>query len=323
MDKITAYFGKACSTGGGGVKEKEKEHGGDHSYSGALSKGGEWVLKGGAGLKDAEISHERIFTRHFYNKGEVCSALTRALLTKNVEESAFWCLELIDSEEYDDVLEVLFKTYIQYMQPTASWLRAFIHQIGDFTTEGCLWLCIDFATLQSQISAATMGHNTPLTIDSDILHWFQSCSTDWFANISFTVEQYVQYMMQFGTTGVKKDPHISMDTYLPNLKAWALQTGRRVRRRWFSIPYDLRRTRSSLTELRRLELSHLMSCSYYNRIFEESKIGDTVAMKNVFSMDDLEEDVFQAIHAQIFPDDIPDEWSLADQMQSHGTGATK
>ena len=68
MDKITAYFGKACSTGRGGVKEKEKEHGGDHSYSGALSKGGEWVLKGGVGLKSTEISHERIFTRHFYNK---------------------------------------------------------------------------------------------------------------------------------------------------------------------------------------------------------------------------------------------------------------
>jgi hypothetical protein len=35
-------------------------------------------------------------------------------------------------------------------------------------------------------------------------------------------------------------------------------------------------------------------------------------------MDEDEEEMYQTMHAEIFIDDIPDEWSVADQMKSHG-----
>jgi hypothetical protein len=98
---------------------------------------------------------------------------------------------------------------------------------------------------------------------------------------------------------------------------WKEKEGRRCRR-VFEIPSDclmyitergrtLTFQQDNLGELRSLPSDVLRGCPYWDEQYEEHKPDESDEGKEAF-------------WSTNFPDDIPDEWSLADQKKSHGTG---
>lgn len=67
-----------------------------------------------------------MLTRHFYRNDEVVTALLWCLHKRRVEEGLFWLQELLDSELYDDVFQVLFKGWLWSFGSTQmKWFDAF------------------------------------------------------------------------------------------------------------------------------------------------------------------------------------------------------
>lgn len=101
------------------------------------------------------------------------------------------------------------------------------------------------------------------------------------------------------------------------LKEWTDLYGRR-RRRIYQIPYEclykvtkrgLQSNKvSTLDELYTLSDASLLGCPFWNRIIEEEAPW-------------LDDDRKMDFYDLYFPDDIPDEWSRADQEKSHGWGS--
>lgn len=97
---------------------------------------------------------------------------------------------------------------------------------------------------------------------------------------------------------------------------WKAAEGRR-RRRVFPIPKEClywitKRGRTSyqtsnLKEVYCGTYKPLLGCAFWDRVLDETKPWESDERKEVFW------DTY-------FPDDIPDEWSLADQQKSHGEG---
>jgi hypothetical protein len=52
-----------------------------------------------------------IYTRHFYRIDEVCAALEYEIHRKRIQECLFWTLELIESEEFENIKTTLFKAW--------------------------------------------------------------------------------------------------------------------------------------------------------------------------------------------------------------------
>lgn len=67
-----------------------------------------------------------MLTRHFYRDDEVVAALLWCLHKRRVEEGLFWLQELLDSELYDDVFQILFKGWLWSFGCTQmEWFYAF------------------------------------------------------------------------------------------------------------------------------------------------------------------------------------------------------
>jgi hypothetical protein len=278
MNKITAYFAKACS-----IEGQPKLLG---------------------------ITGPPLFTRHFYNQSEVIAALKRALINKKHEEAAFWCLELIDSAMYDELLEAIFEIYIMNGLPTNTILHSFIEQVGNFTVDGALWLCIDVCNC---IGVKDAHEKTVL--DADIIQWCGADGKDWFDAINACGEEYISRIYN-GVSYYNRNKEISITQYSLNIDTWIKATGKRGRR-CMVMPIECRRAMSNLDELNRLRLHSLEGCPFYDELFELRGAENIVRKKADRIIDDAEEELLQELYAEIFPDDIPDEWSLSDKCKSH------
>lgn len=292
MEKITEYFAKACTVTT------------PHSYK-----------------SHTIIEYPQLYTRHFYIQGEVCTALKDSIIKCNIEEAAFWLLELCDSEMYDDLLEILLDIHTRRVAaPSIEWLTAFIFQCGNFTIEGGIWLLIDLCRLYKLYGSKSINYSGALPIQwkhcGQLYEWFHSDGKDWFELMNIDIDIYIQYINCNGCTDTFVNGNL-MEEYVPQLEQWIKITGRRARR-IYKMPYELRRTTSSLNELYELTIKKLIGCPYYDRIFVENGIHSIVIKNPLNIMDEDDENEYQNIHSTIFIDDIPDEWSIVDQMKSHG-----
>jgi hypothetical protein len=299
MEKITAYFAKACTVS----TTKEQPI---HSYS----------------KSQTIIEYPQLYTRHFYIQGEACSALKDAIYKCNVEQAAFWLLELCDSEMYDDLLEILLEIHTRHITaPSIEWLNAFIFQCGNFTLEGGLWLLIDLCNLYKNYGCNEVkycGYQSQIwQYDMQLYEWLINDGKEWFDLMNINIFEYIHYITNNALQISIINNVRLIEEYVPQLEQWIKLTGRR-KRRIHEIPYRLRRTCSDLKELYVLTMKKLIGCPYYDRIFTEKNVEYIIIKNPKYIIDEEEEEMYQQIHSEIFIDDIPDEWSTQDQMKSHG-----
>lgn len=299
-----------------------------------------------------------MITRHFYESEEVELALAYAILRGRHVEAAFWCEELVCSEEEDRAWGTLYRTWLeQCLVVVPDWADTWLSTDTNIH-EACVELC-DACSGGRDVSLPLlmMIPYEPVAANSNLQEFFLAAQAAgaaqdaWWAALQLgsaaaqlpfpLADRLFAYLKtldlpgppnfwlgatmcaavllqaaaatastaaEFVRTGEARAP-------VREIAAWRGLTGRRARRQ-YAIPRECLlcvsprgRASSKTSSLPGLYAVHerLLTgegCSVWNRVLPTSSSDEAV----------------EAFYALAFPDDIPDEWSAADQLQSHGPG---
>ena len=278
-----------------------------------------------------------MITRHFYRLDEVQAALCYAIMKGRPLETAFWVQELLDSDRSQELQQTLIQAWLWFVLVNDPLWIAYLtdpHQAAYRLTitpkDNSLWaLCCLLPnpdTLCSNVPPALK--NSKATLERYLaiaLHQKKAQAACWaalrlaslgpltlphplsplLADLDPSLQICVSVLL--ACSPAARTPFGMPDEIRRHLDRWATLLGRRGRR-CYGIPqeclYGLTRRGcisqkvSTLGELR----------GVHDLLVHEKGIG---------------EGGLDAFYAAMFPDDIPDEWSLADQMRSHGAGVLR
>ena len=278
-----------------------------------------------------------MITRHFYRLDEVQAALTYAIMKGRPLETAFWVQELIDSGRKKELQHTLIQAWLWFVLVNdPMWIQELTdpHQAAYRLTisfkDNSLWaLCCLLPNPDTLCSNAppTLKNSKP-TLERYLaiaLHQKKAQAACWAAlrlaalgpldlphplspllgDLDPSLQVCVSVLLAC-SPAARAAPAVP-DEINTHLARWATLLGRRARR-CYGIPQEclygltrrgcLSQTESTLRELRGI----------HDLLVHEQG---------------LEEEALDSFYAAMFPDDIPDEWSLADQMRSHGRGVLR
>jgi len=278
-----------------------------------------------------------MITRHFYRLDEVQAALSYAIMKGRPLETAFWVQELLDSGRNQELQHTLIQAWLWFVLVNDPlWIQELTdpHQAAYRLTVGSkdnsLWaLCCLLPnpdTLCSTIpptlknSKATLERYLAIALYQkkgqaacwaalrlaalgplDLPHPLSPLLADLDPSLQVCVS--VLLACSVPVKGITEMP----DEIRRHLAHWHGIIGRRARR-CYGIPqeclYGLTR-RGCLSQ-------------------KESTLGELRSVHDLLIHEQgLKEEALDSFYAVTFPDDIPDEWSLADQMRSHGSGVLR
>ncbi len=279
-------------------------------------------------------------TAHFYRTEEVCAALIHAISSNKKPETFFWAQELIDSGATHLLIYNLVWAYsINYSHRHLEWLTAFadICFASEIIDEERLQEAVQSLLALPQTSRdgsfilsalhVPKKPDVPTTrpqIHPNTLHVLSQPSQAWLGITCNKMQAVLDQLLWLASThcdllpaGLPRNLFPALrDTNRELLDGWQSLLGRRARR-VFAIPSGAlnamtergaQATNETTTdEIRNLHGTFHLS-SYWSTICPQTLRCD-------------EDPVWEKWLTTIFlRDDIPEEWSTADQLKSHGPG---
>lgn len=260
-------------------------------------------------------------SRHFYCLEEVVACLGYACAKNYLSDAAFWLQELIDSGEAGAAITVMVETCIYHCGVYGiAWLRAAAAAFTEPTEESlfaaCMSLCRIKARDYSFIGLHILGDQ-----GADLYEPFAGIN-DWagteFADCSLAILCKLANA-DAESVAPKGDipPSVAAD-----LQRWTAALGRRARRE-LAVPKDAVRIVT-----RRGRMSHNQStAAELRQVGRQWKTADFLGgcaawdeMIEWHGVTPESDEAWELFCETAFPDDIPDEWSAADQAKSHGPG---
>jgi len=336
-----------------------------------------------------------MLTRHLYSHDEVIASAIWRLRCKDTREAAFWVKEMIDSEMFDEIHEVLYKSWIWYFGIERLEVLHQIHRIfhadHETTEEEILSLVIGMCSLQQDASVSALliigaadsisktqfdhFHTVPKLaafFDKEVCSeleisalsslwqgkirlgwwflrslWLQNADRVWLlldkmADIQFGSNPHLRKTLtllkentvctwssraaavccfSLNKKSLKKSESSFMRLIWPDciaeeIQSWRSLEGKRKRRvytipssalYWLTKRGQMCQTQSNLRKLYCGKWQDLRGIPFWERVLAEEEPW-------------LDDDHLEQFWDTYFPDDIPDEWSLADQQKSHGSG---
>ena len=319
-------------------------------------------------------------TKHLYRIDEVISSLRWAILTKNIQETAFWTLELCESNYEQDCIELLEHIWIHHIG-FGSWfalrLIQSIYEEGEISKEILVQIACSFARLKRPDSTifhlllrgATTNEWKPMFPHSKEYSNIEDAVVDclkrgklteaWLLGRGLAVESQWTLLETLVNEKGRHDElvvirelavsererlactyvlvHLDEVKWLESqvpienkvpievnnaINEWSNEDSMRKRRHMKHKPegimYLTRRSEQSVYESSEPEIQGglektLLESEYWSEIMG-------YYMKDGKWKSSLDKEVF---YEKFFPQDIPDEWSLADREKSHGRGLGK
>ena len=279
-------------------------------------------------------------TAHFYRTEEVCAALIHAISSNKKPETFFWSQELIDSGATHLLIYNLVWAYsVNYSHRHLEWLTAFadICFANEIIDEERLQEAVQALLALPQTSRdgsfALSALHVPKKpevptirpqIDRNTLHVLSQPSQAWLGITCNKMQAVLDQQLWLTSTHCDLLPAslprklfpALRDTNRELLDGWQLILGRRARR-VFAIPsgalYAMTiRGAQPITETTTDELRNIHSTfhlsTYWSNICPPLPRCD-------------EDPVWERwLNTVFLKDDIPEEWSVQDQLKSHGPG---
>ena len=304
-------------------------------------------------------------SRHFYRIDEVKASFKYALLKKNIRESVFWCLELIDTMMIEDVFDILLWCWFYGSPSSYSYLLKLLelknkdeYDLAEVFPLVQAFCCLDrdasvFWLLRKGysdeqpdfITGPSFADHSDLETQclhrairqGKVLLAWKILRCRWGPETWSLLEGYEKGVSVFLMEGftwearaaavllacreVKMQPlKLGLAPEIQEcLESWEELEGRRSRRiykirpeaiTWGTIRGACSHTKKNLSQLR-TPLIAMAGSPFWESVAEE--IGG-------WSVINGDDDVKESFYEVYFPDDIPDEWSAADQEKSHGFG---
>lgn len=314
-------------------------------------------------------------SKHLYRIDEVISSLRWCIITHNVNETAFWAIEVYQSnllQEALEILETIWLTNIGFGSWYALHLILFVYEEGEISEQE--WIDIACAFAKLRICDSTIFHLllrgsitsewTPAFSHSQLYEGPKDAVLDclkrgklqeaWLLGRSMAIGDQWQLLEELARDMERSSELLTLKTLRPSayeclasayvlvsldhitwlssqkalennipdevtatIETWASETSMRKRRaikpRMEALLYLTDRSHQSQGCQNELQLNFeetLKRSPYWIDVLSEY-------MKNGQWISDRNKEEFYDTH---FPDDIPDEWSAADQQKSHGRG---
>jgi hypothetical protein len=257
-------------------------------------------------------------SKHFYALDEVYASLITSIFRQAPIETLFWAKELIDSSATSYLIEALVLSYalrfgsnrLEYINVLNGIVSRKNWSEYDLMKVTYLLTMID----SSLISYDILGY---LGANDQIIP--EKTSITWLGRESVAFDIAMHYLMEIADPSEDSLEPMKLPD-LPRILGPIFNTHGR-KRRFFSVrTYDLygmcRRGFMSVTQ------STLPELYIAHQVYDQS-IAWKDAPKPADAYSDEDETYYnwEKFTNNVFVDDIPDEWSLEDQMKSHGTGA--
>lgn len=260
-------------------------------------------------------------TRHFYCLEEIVACLGASCVKRDQDQAAFWLQELIDSGEAGAAITEMVETCIYHCGVHGiAWLRAAALSFLQPTEENLYAACMSLCRIRGRDYSFIGLHL--LSDDGAALYEPFVSINDWadteFADCSIAI------LCKLAAAGDESTVPNGLipASIIADRERWMENLGRRVRRE-LAVSKDAVRiitrrgrmshTMSTAAELRQLgrqwnTIDFLNGCNaWYEMIEWHGLTPDSAGAWELFC-------------EMAFPDDIPDEWSAADQSKSHGPG---
>jgi hypothetical protein len=258
-------------------------------------------------------------SKHFYELDEVYSSLITSIFHQAPIETLFWAKELIDSSATSYLIEALVLCYalkfgsnrLEYINVLNGIISRKILSEYDLMRATYLLTIIDSSLISYEI-LGYLAENGESIIP-------EKTSITWLGRESAAFDTAMYYLMEVADPSEESLEPIELPE-LPRILGSIFNTQGR-KRRFFSIrSVDLygmcRRGFMSRSES---TLSALYTA--HQRYDQSIAWKDAPKPTDAYSDNDEIYNKWEQFTNQIFIDDIPDEWSLEDQMKSHGQGA--
>lgn len=278
-------------------------------------------------------------TRNLYEMDEVISAL-QVCLHEGDDQALFWLWELVVSKEETAALAAIEEIVMwlgdpQLLNgPNTDWIRLYV---SIRNTKDSVMNLLSRATQPSKRFGFAAGLKDALRRKNKVaVAWYIREAQDivpekeiWSALTGVKMNgTSVVYQVAAATILCNRPerPPPALEKAKARWDSWTAAIGRR-KARAFAIPeraLHAGTTRGALpakytniADIR--EPVGLLSegCKFWQEALAAMGITEDEGTNAVCFPDD---DVLERFHAKYFPDDIPDEWSAADQQKSHGRG---
>jgi hypothetical protein len=261
-------------------------------------------------------------SRHFYCLEEVVACLGSSCAKRDHDEAAFWLQELIDSGEAGAAITAMVETCIYHCGVHGiAYLQAAAAAFAEPTEESLFTACMSLCRIRGR-DYSFIGLHLLNDKGSELYEPFVSVN-DW-AGTEFS-DCSIAILCKLAAAGVESTVPNGFipPSVITDRQRWIANLGRRARR-LLSVPKDAVRivcrrgrmshTQSTTAELRQLgrqwkTADFLNNCNAWEEMMEF----------HGFTEKDNDE-AWELFCETAFPDDIPDEWSAADQAKSHGPG---
>jgi hypothetical protein len=291
---------------------------------------------------------EKMLTRHFYEINEVCLMLIQSLRKGLIENSLFWGRELILSNEYELLEKTVIQSWILWLgSHNIHWLREWVKSqnhmeklilLAEFCVlrtkmtkqnkRACLYPFLICARGSNRDEIREDGISAGLDTSNPFILYYSlgnnyilspSAAIEYISDIvESVIEPIVKVVKLIKPVKMKTlllgcavqvaclktypcDLNYTMKDYVQdNLAKWEPLVGRRKGRLFAILEKDLIHGKKRLSQDLGLNLSHTEIFKTGCVFWQKYKDCDN---------DDLVDSVF--------PDDIPDEWSLEDKILSH------
>ena len=293
-----------------------------------------------------------MITKHFYRLDEVKAALMYSIKKGRVLEAAFWCEELACSGYWMEAWATLLQSWLWFCLVTnPAWIqnRIFFTEADEINNEegkdilhqACYNLCIAKKDNSLWAILATVGSEMPdrvcgkrpegLTYESELDAYLCAAICQGKAACAWWAVKALDYKTD-------RIPDIFLESLMESVgfvgPSWN-QVARCAAVLIASTPdneYDTGMSPALIKEIRRWRAITMNRKARVYAIPDECLYGLTErgrmersrgTMEELYKIHDIlytgPEDMDE-FYASVFPDNIPDEWSLADQRKSHGPG---
>jgi hypothetical protein len=280
-----------------------------------------------------------MLSRHLYRLEEVQLSLRLCLARKNIYESTFWALELIDSWHESILRDELERSWFYVIGLSCVDFLLDLAVAEDTDLLRFVWAACSFREKDSSVLyllARGLSAKQP-----DTIAWSPRCTGDPVVDairqkkvllafmllhekdvLGLVKNEALQKVLResqytcearavavlhacYGT-GTRKPSYSEPSQITEAMKQWKETEGRRSRRE-ISVRPEARLKETNLEEIR-TPFIHLKGCSYWDAAADEMGGWDAILQN------DSTKERFYELY---FPDDIPDEWSTEAQEKSH------
>ncbi len=260
-----------------------------------------------------------MFSKNFYEIDEVIASLVTTIFRQAPIETLFWAKELIDSRAASHLIEALVLAYTLKFGPAR---LEYINVLGGIVLQ-TKWSEHDLMRATYLLTLIDSSLKSHAVLDYLVVTQADAStpaesSVQWLGRKSPAFDRAMHYLMEVAEPTEASLEPLELPTLPPVLRCIFSEKGRK--RRFFPINFRDLYGSCERGFMKRGETTEPVLMMAHKTYYQSISWPAALSPEKAYSDKDAEVDAWEKQMVEIFPDDIPDEWSKEERAKSHGEG---